>query len=105
MEERVITISRARSSIEFPANFMLVAAMNPCPCGYYNHPQQECACSPGIVQKYLNKISGPLMDRIDLHVEVIPVPFRELTNLSRFREQQCYKGKGDQGQENTGTTI
>jgi magnesium chelatase family protein len=82
MEERVITISRARSSIEFPANFMLVAAMNPCPCGYYNHPQQECACSPGIVQKYLNKISGPLMDRIDLHVEVIPVPFRELTNLS-----------------------
>jgi magnesium chelatase family protein len=81
MEERVITISRARSAIEFPANFMLVAAMNPCPCGYYNHPQQECACSSGIVQKYLNKISGPLMDRIDLHVEVIPVPFRELTNI------------------------
>jgi magnesium chelatase family protein len=75
MEERVITISRARSSIEFPANFMLVAAMNPCPCGYYNHPQQECACSAGIVQKYL-------MDRIDLHVEVIPVPFRELTNFT-----------------------
>ena len=83
MEERVITISRARSSIEFPANFMLVAAMNPCPCGYYNHPQQECACSAGIVQKYLNKISGPLMDRIDLHVEVIPVPFRELTTFTR----------------------
>jgi magnesium chelatase family protein len=82
MEERVITISRARSAIEFPANFMLVAAMNPCPCGYYNHPQQECSCSAGIVQKYLNKISGPLMDRIDLHVEVIPVPFRELTNFS-----------------------
>jgi len=83
MEERVITISRARSSIEFPANFMLVAAMNPCPCGYYNHPQQECACSAGIVQKYLNRISGPLMDRIDLHVEVIPVPFRELTAFTR----------------------
>jgi len=83
MEERVITISRARSAIEFPANFMLVAAMNPCPCGYYNHPQQECACSAGIVQKYLNKISGPLMDRIDLHVEVIPVPFRELSAFSR----------------------
>jgi len=79
MEERVITISRARSAIEFPANFMLVAAMNPCPCGYYNHPAQECSCSSGNVQKYLNKISGPLMDRIDLHVEVIPVPFRELT--------------------------
>jgi magnesium chelatase family protein len=83
MEERVITISRARTSIEFPANFMLVAAMNPCPCGYYNHPQQECSCSAGIVQKYLNKISGPLMDRIDLHVEVIPVPFRELTIFNR----------------------
>jgi magnesium chelatase family protein len=82
MEERVITISRARSAIEFPANFMLVAAMNPCPCGYYNHPTQDCACSAGIVQKYLNKISGPLMDRIDLHVEVIPVPFRELTACS-----------------------
>ncbi len=82
MEERVITISRARSAIEFPANFMLVAAMNPCPCGYYNHPQQECACSAGVVQKYLNKISGPLMDRIDLHVEVIPVPFRELTTFT-----------------------
>jgi magnesium chelatase family protein len=82
MEERVITISRARSAIEFPANFMLVAAMNPCPCGYYNHPSQECACSSGIVQKYLNKISGPLMDRIDLHVEVVPVPFRELTNFA-----------------------
>lgn len=83
MEERVITISRARSSIEFPANFMLVAAMNPCPCGYYNHPSQDCACGAGIVQKYLNKISGPLMDRIDLHVEVIPVPFRELTTFTR----------------------
>lgn len=83
MEERVITISRARFAIEYPANFMLVAAMNPCPCGYYNHPQQECVCSSGTVQKYLNKISGPLMDRIDLHVEVVPVPFRELSELSR----------------------
>lgn len=82
MEERVITISRARFAIEYPANFMLVAAMNPCPCGYYNHPTQECACSAGTVQKYLNRISGPLMDRIDLHVEVIPVPFRELSELS-----------------------
>jgi magnesium chelatase family protein len=88
MEERVITISRARFSIEYPANFMLVAAMNPCPCGYYNHPQQECACSAGTVQKYLNKISGPLMDRIDLHVEVIPVPFRELSAFSRPESSQ-----------------
>ena len=83
MEERVITISRARFAIEYPANFMLVAAMNPCPCGYYNHPQQECSCSAGTVQKYLNKISGPLMDRIDLHVEVVPVPFRDLSNFSK----------------------
>ncbi len=83
MEERVITISRARFSIEYPANFMLVAAMNPCPCGYYNHPEQDCVCQPGMVQRYLNKISGPLMDRIDLHVEVVPVPFRELTEMSR----------------------
>jgi magnesium chelatase family protein len=59
---------------------MLVAAMNPCPCGYYNHPEIECVCGPGIVQKYLNKISGPLLDRIDIHVEVTPVPFRELSD-------------------------
>lgn len=79
MEARVVTISRARISVDFPASFMLISAMNPCPCGYYNHPDQECVCSPGIVQKYLNKISGPLMDRIDLHVEVVPVAFKELT--------------------------
>ncbi|MDY0076029.1 MAG: YifB family Mg chelatase-like AAA ATPase [Bacteroidales bacterium] len=79
MEARVVTISRARISVDFPASFMLISAMNPCPCGYYNHPDQPCVCSPGIVQKYLNKISGPLMDRIDLHVEVVPVAFKELT--------------------------
>jgi magnesium chelatase family protein len=78
----VITISRARFAIEYPANFMLVAAMNPCPCGYYNHPLQECVCQPGHVQKYLNRISGPLMDRIDLHVEVVPVPFRDMTAMA-----------------------
>jgi magnesium chelatase family protein len=78
MEERTITISRARFAIEYPANFMLIAAMNPCPCGYYNHPVQDCTCQPGTIQRYLNKISGPLMDRIDLHVEVVPVLFREL---------------------------
>lgn len=79
MEDRVVTIARAKQTIEFPANFMLVAAMNPCPCGYYNHPTQECTCQPGAVEKYLNKISGPLLDRIDLHIEVVPVPFEELT--------------------------
>jgi len=80
MEERRVTISRAKISIDFPANFMLIASMNPCPCGYYNHPEKECSCSPQTVQRYLNKISGPLLDRIDLHVEVIPVSFSELSS-------------------------
>jgi magnesium chelatase family protein len=79
MEERRVTISRARQSIDFPASFMLIASMNPCPCGYYNHPEKECTCPPGAVQKYLNKVSGPLLDRIDLHVEVTPVPFNQLS--------------------------
>ncbi len=78
LEERCITISRAKSSVEYPASFMLIASMNPCPCGYFNHPTKECVCTPGIVQRYLNKISGPLLDRIDIHVEVIPVPFEKL---------------------------
>ncbi len=79
MEERRVTISRARVAVDFPASFMLIASMNPCPCGYYNHPDKECTCPPGAVQKYLNKISGPLLDRIDLHVEVTPVSFTELS--------------------------
>ena len=79
LEDRVVSISRARFSVEYPASFMLMASMNPCPCGYYNHPEKDCVCAPGIVQKYLNKISGPLLDRIDLHVEVTPVPFSELS--------------------------
>ncbi len=80
LEDRVITISRAKFSVEYPASFMLVASMNPCPCGYYNHPDKDCVCSPGVVQKYLNKISGPLLDRIDIHVEVVPVPFDKLAD-------------------------
>ena len=79
MEERMVTISRARISLDFPANFMLIASMNPCPCGYYNHPEKECVCAPGVVQRYLSKISGPLLDRIDLHVEVTPVSFDQMT--------------------------
>ena len=79
LEERRVTISRAKVSIDYPANFMLVASMNPCPCGYYNHPEKECVCGPGVVQRYLNKVSGPLLDRIDLHVEVTPVSFDEMT--------------------------
>jgi magnesium chelatase family protein len=85
LEERKVTISRARFSIEFPSSFMLVASMNPCPCGYYNHPEKECVCAAGVVGKYLNRISGPLLDRIDIHIEVTPVPFRELT-LERSSE-------------------
>ncbi|HEX6334510.1 MAG TPA: YifB family Mg chelatase-like AAA ATPase [Flavisolibacter sp.] len=93
MEERKVTISRARVAVEFPASFMLIASMNPCPCGFYNHPERDCTCPPGAVQKYLNRISGPLLDRIDLHVEVTPVPFSELSDQriqqasSTIREQ------------------
>ncbi len=79
MEERKVTISRAKVAVDFPASFMLIASMNPCPCGFYNHPEKECTCPSGAVQKYLNKISGPLLDRIDLHVEVTPVPFSALS--------------------------
>ncbi len=83
MEERRVTISRAKVAVDFPASFMLVASMNPCPCGYYNHPEKKCSCPPGAVQKYLNKISGPLLDRIDLHVEVTPVAFSELSSVRK----------------------
>lgn len=87
LEERMVTISRAKFAVEYPASFMLVASMNPCPCGYFNHPEKDCVCAPGVVQKYLNKISGPLLDRIDIHVEVTPVSFSELSNHSRVSEQ------------------
>ncbi|MFO0321187.1 MAG: YifB family Mg chelatase-like AAA ATPase, partial [Bacteroidota bacterium] len=83
LEDRIVAISRARFSVEYPASFMLMASMNPCPCGYYNHPEKDCVCAPGVVQKYLNKISGPLLDRIDLHVEVTPVPFSELSKENK----------------------
>lgn len=80
MEERKVSISRTKLAIDFPASFMLIASMNPCPCGFYNHPEKNCSCPPGSVTKYLNKISGPLLDRIDLHVEVTPVAFSHLTS-------------------------
>ncbi len=83
MEERRVTISRAKMTIDYPASFMLVAAMNPCPCGYYNHPTVECTCPAGAVKKYMNKISGPLLDRIDLHIEVTPVPVSQLNNMQQ----------------------
>jgi len=110
MEDRVITISRAKFTVEYPANFMLLASMNPCPCGYYNHPEKECVCAPGIVHKYLNKISGPLLDRIDIHIEVTPVAFDKLSEPRKgegsktikervlaARELQSYRFQGQQG--------
>jgi magnesium chelatase family protein len=110
MEERKVTISRAKVALEFPASFMLIASMNPCPCGFYNHPEKECTCPPGSVQKYLNKISGPLLDRIDLHVEVTPVAFSELSSVKtseksesirervlKAREMQAERYKNNEG--------
>lgn len=87
LESRSISISRAKFSVEYPASFMLIASMNPCPCGYYNHPEKACLCSPQMVQRYLSKVSGPLMDRIDLHVEVTPVPFKDLSRTNSRSEQ------------------
>lgn len=88
LEERKVSISRAKMTVEFPANFMLIASMNPCPCGYYNHPEKECVCGPGVVQKYLNKISGPLLDRIDLHVEVTPVSFDQIASTRKSESSE-----------------
>lgn len=79
LEDRKISISRAKFSVDFPASFMLVASMNPCPCGFYNHPEKACVCPSGAVQKYLSRISGPLLDRIDIHIEIVPVPFEKLS--------------------------
>jgi len=79
LEDRKINVSRARFTVDYPAGFMLIASMNPCPCGYYNHPERPCLCSPGAVQKYINRISGPLLDRIDIQVEIVPVPFEKIS--------------------------
>ena len=78
LEDRHISISRAKYSLDYPASFMLVASMNPCPCGYYNHPIKACVCNPGQVHRYLNRISGPLLDRIDIQIEIVPVPFEKM---------------------------
>ncbi len=81
LEDRVVTISRAKFTVEYPASLMLIASMNPCPCGYYNHPDKDCLCSSSTVQKYMNRISGPLLDRIDIHLEVTPVSFEKLSDV------------------------
>lgn len=86
LEDRKITISRARFSVDYPASFILVAAMNPCPCGFHNHPDKMCVCPPGAVQRYLNKISGPLLDRIDIQIEITPVPFGKISDKSRVEQ-------------------
>jgi magnesium chelatase family protein len=93
MEERKVTISRAKMAIDFPASFMLVASMNPCPCGFYNHPEKKCSCPPGVVSKYLNRISGPLLDRIDLHVEVTPVAFHELSSQQSTEPSESIRSR------------
>jgi magnesium chelatase family protein len=82
LEDRMVTISRAKFTVEYPASLMLISSMNPCPCGYYNHPEKNCMCSAGLVQKYTNKISGPLLDRIDIHLEVVPVSFDKLSETA-----------------------
>lgn len=88
LKERSVTISTAKVSVDFPANFMLVTSMNPCPCGYYNHAEKECVCGPGIVQHYLNKVSGPLLDQIDLHVEVTPVKSDRMTSSKKVESSK-----------------
>lgn len=93
IESRSITISRARFSVDYPASFMLIAAMNPCPCGYYNHPEKQCICGSAIVQRYLSRISGPLLDRIDLHVEVTPVAFKELTDIQQGEKSATIRAR------------
>jgi len=93
LEDRKVTISRARFSVEYPSSFMLIASMNPCPCGFFNHPEKECLCGPGVVQKYLSKISGPLLDRIDLHVEVTPVNFRALASATEAEKSSMIRAR------------
>lgn len=82
LEDRKITISRAKYTIEYPCSFMFVASMNPCPCGYYNDPTHHCVCTPGQIQRYMNKISGPLLDRIDIQIEITPVPFKDISRAA-----------------------
>ncbi len=93
LEDRKIIISRSKFSVEYPSSFMLIASMNPCPCGYYNHPSKECVCAPGVVQKYLNRISGPLLDRIDIHLEVVPVPFNKLAEKEHSENSKTIRDR------------
>ncbi len=99
LEDRKIIISRARFSVEYPASFMLVAAMNPCPCGFHNHPEKECVCTPGAVQRYLNRISGPLLDRIDMQIEIVPVPFEKIAGTAEAEKSEAIRQRVMRGRE------
>jgi len=93
IEDSVVTVSRVKASVQYPCNLMLIAAMNPCPCGYYTDPHRQCNCTPGQIQRYLSKISGPLLDRIDIHINVSAVAFRD---LHRAREGESSAGIREQ---------
>lgn len=93
LEDRHISISRAKYSLDYPASFMLVASMNPCPCGYYNHPTKACVCNPGQVHRYLNRISGPLLDRIDIQIEIVPVPFEKMAEQSQAESSESIRNR------------
>lgn len=93
VEDRHITISRAKYSVDYPASFMLVASMNPCPCGYYNHPTKACTCQPGAIRRYLDRVSGPLLDRIDIQCEIAPVPFDKLSSLEKGEPSSAIRAR------------
>ncbi|MFA8434048.1 MAG: YifB family Mg chelatase-like AAA ATPase [Marinifilaceae bacterium] len=99
LEDRNITISRAKFTVDYPASFMLISSMNPCPCGYYNHPDKACVCPPGMVQKYLSRISGPLLDRIDIHIEVVPVSFEKISEQRLSEPSQSVRERVEKARE------
>lgn len=105
LEDRVITISRAKSTVDYPASFMLIASMNPCPCGFHNHPEKECVCSPGMVQKYLNRISGPLLDRIDIQIEVTPVNYEKLAATAKTEPSSAVRERVVKAREIQGSRF
>lgn len=105
LEDRHITISRAKYTIEYPCSFMFVASSNPCPCGYYGDPTHHCVCTPGMIQRYMNKISGPLMDRIDIQCEITPVPFSDISQVSPRRIIRHHPRKSNQSPHHSGRTL
>ncbi len=96
LEDGKVTISRAVTSISYPSQFMLVAAMNPCPCGYFSDPKHECTCTPVQIMRYMSKISGPLLDRIDIHIEVPPLSYKELSQKTISEPSSSIQDRVDQ---------